>query len=101
MFTLMDIPEKHHEVALEWFKGKKIQVSQSHHHDQWLDIEAPTFFENRNYRVKPEIVEVWVNIRYDGGRHYHESHESALALVNSPMYRNMEWSHIALRLSSE
>ena len=52
---LTDVPEKHHEIALAWFKGETIQVEDST--GTWWEFAKdyePLFLENSVYRVKPQ-----------------------------------------------
>lgn len=49
-------------------EGKTIQF-RTHPNDRWQDIEDPSWYENVEYRVKPEVVkvEMWAVVNVDTG----------------------------------
>jgi hypothetical protein len=60
----MNKPHKHAEIIKQWADGAEIE-SLSNHTESWLTVERPTFYEDEQYRVKPQPVECWVTCYID------------------------------------
>ena len=61
----MNKPHKHAELIKQWADGAEIEYL-SNHTDSWETIERPTFYEDVQYRVKPQPIECW-GLLYVGG----------------------------------
>lgn len=60
-------------------EGKTIQIKETIG-SGWFDDRAPDFnLPPREYRIKPEPREIWVNLYGDGGWQAHADEKSALA----------------------
>jgi hypothetical protein len=42
---------KHYDCIVAWAEGKEIQLFEDGH---WADVQLPFWYENNEYRVKPE-----------------------------------------------
>lgn len=77
----MGTPHKHAEVIKAWAEGEPIQIWESVR-GQWIDWPdnlAPSWFESRQYRVKPkEPRRFWINVYAEGPAVLHTSLESAV-----------------------
>lgn len=62
----MNTPHKHAEVIKKWADGAKIQYKPTGTFE-WDDIDKPSWFENVQYRVKPNKVKGWINIYPSNG----------------------------------
>lgn len=59
-------------------EGKQIQVAASWNGWQFEDLWEPTWnWESNVYRVKPEKLEIWVNIYKDGAKYVYYSRTDA------------------------
>jgi hypothetical protein len=55
----MNKPHKHAEVIKQWADGAEIEYK-SCLTDSWKTVERPSFYEDEQYRVKPQPLERWV-----------------------------------------
>jgi len=45
---------KHYDCIIAWAEGKEIQFYDKYYNRGWVDIDIPTWFEDHQYRIKPE-----------------------------------------------
>jgi len=45
---------KHYDCIIAWAEGKQIQFYDQYYNRGWVDIDIPTWFEDHQYRIKPE-----------------------------------------------
>ncbi len=63
-------PDQIIEVVTAFKNGKKIQFYDKVCNKGWLDANNPMWaFDKITYRIKPEPMELWVNV-YESGDHY-------------------------------
>ena len=61
----MNKPHKHAELIKQWADGAEIEYL-SNHTDSWETIERPTFYDDEQYRVKPQPLECWATLYPNG-----------------------------------
>ena len=62
----MNKPHKHAELIKQWADGAEIEL-RSRYSEEWNFTSAPCWGVDREYRVKPQPVEGWVNVYLNGG----------------------------------
>lgn len=99
MIRLNDVPERHREVAVEWFKGAEVQFSHEDNPGIWYNTDHPAFYPTFNYRVKPKPVECFANILAVDGKHktyfFETAHDAHRFAKNCP---NMRFDRVAVRM---
>jgi hypothetical protein len=84
---------KHWEIVKAYKEGKQIQYY-SHTKNKWVDESNPEFFENLDYRVKPEPLELWVNV-YANNVVLHRTEEVARISACNPVRTAVHMREVA------